>query len=202
MNFTLISDTNYVAQNGARICRALFEVTLRKGLCRLSTTFLRLARCIDRRVWWWESPLRQVADALHFPEHVIRNLESKKASIEHLSDMTGHEIGSLIHHERLGGKVLSAVRSLPRLLVSVEAQPVTRQILRITLSINSNFTWSHSTTESFWIWVGDSDNDHIYHSEMLLMSKKRRGEEQMLVFTIPIAEPLPSQYFVHVMNDR
>jgi hypothetical protein len=26
VNFTLVSDTNYVAQNGARVCRALFEV--------------------------------------------------------------------------------------------------------------------------------------------------------------------------------
>lgn len=79
---------------------------------------------------------------------------------------------------------------------------MTRQILRITLNINPNFTWAHSTTESFWIWIGDSENDHIYHSEMLLMSKKRKGEEQILIFTIPISEPLPSQYLVHVMNDR
>lgn len=28
--FTVISDTNYVAQNAGRICRALFEVALRK----------------------------------------------------------------------------------------------------------------------------------------------------------------------------
>jgi activating signal cointegrator complex subunit 3 len=98
--------------------------------------------------------------------------------------------------------VLSAVRSLPRLLVSVKAQPVTRQILRITLHINCGFTWAHSLTESFWIWIGDSENDHIYHSEMLLLNKKQRGEEQILAFTIPIAEPLPAQYLVHVMNDR
>mmetsp|Transcript_23731 Transcript_23731/g.27856 ORF Transcript_23731/g.27856 Transcript_23731/m.27856 type:complete len:1455 (+) Transcript_23731:55-4419(+) len=201
-NFTLISDTNFVAQNGARVCRALFEIVLRKGLCTLSTTFLRLARCLDRRAWWYESPLRQVAETLHFPDTVLFNLERRKASLDQLLDMNAQEIGSLIHHERLGGKVLAAVRSLPRLVVSVQAQPVTRQILRISLHINCGFTWQHSLTESFWIWIGDSENDHIYHSEMLVLSKKQRMEEQVLVFTIPISCPLPSQYLVHVMNDR
>ena len=62
--FTLVSDTNYAAQNGARVCRALFEVALRKGLSSLATCFLRLAKSIDRRVWWWETPLRQLEPSL------------------------------------------------------------------------------------------------------------------------------------------
>lgn len=30
-----------------------------------------------------------------------------------------------------------------------------------------------ATAESFWIWVEDPDNNHIYHSEYFLLHKKQ-----------------------------
>ncbi len=61
-----------------------------------------------------------------------------------------------------------------------------------------------ATAEPFWVWVEDPENNHIYHSEYMLMTKKsvRGGEPQELVFTIPIFEPLPSQYYVRAISDR
>ena len=47
-SFTLQSDTNYVAQNGARICRALFEVCLKRGWSTMAAHYLQLCKCIDR----------------------------------------------------------------------------------------------------------------------------------------------------------
>ena len=57
-SFTLISDTNYVASNAGRVARALFEMTLKGGNAPAALKFLRLAKSIDHRFWWFQSPLR------------------------------------------------------------------------------------------------------------------------------------------------
>ena len=61
-----------------------------------------------------------------------------------------------------------------------------------------------ATSEPFWVWVEDPETNHIYHSEYLLLAKKavRLSETQELVFTIPIFEPLPTQYYVRAISDR
>ena len=156
-------------------------------------------------MWWWETPLRQLADVMKFPDSVIRNLEDRHATVDALLDMEAREVGQLVHHERMGEKVLEGARTLPRLQIETEIQPVTRQILRVTIKITAAFKWSrrvHGTVEPFWIWVGDSDNEHIYHSENFMLHEKQRNETHTLAFTIPIFEPLPPQYFVHVLSDR
>ena len=178
---------------------------LRQGMCSLATIFSRIARSIDRRVWWWETPLRQLAEVLKFPDAVLKNLEQRHASMDAILDMEAREVGSLIHHERMGHKVLDGARSLPRLALEIDIQPVTRQILRVTIKVTAAFKWSrrlHGTVEPFWIWVGDGDNEHIYHSEHFLLHEKERDHTHVLAFTIPIFEPLPPQYFVHVLSDR
>ena len=62
----------------------------------------------------------------------------------------------------------------------------------------------HGSSEPFWIWVEDPINNHIYHHELFLIAKKNvmNREKQELVFTIPIFEPLPSQYYVRAISDR
>lgn len=49
----------------------------------------------------------------------------------------------------------------------------------------------------------DSDNEHIYHSELLSMSRKTVKEKKIILsFTIPIFEPLPSQYYIRAISDK
>lgn len=48
----------------------------------------------------------------------------------------------------------------------------------------------------------DSENDHIYHSELFTLTKKMaRGEPYKLSFTVPIFEPHPPQYYIHAISD-
>ena len=50
------------------------------------------------------------------------------------------------------------------------------------------------------IWVEDSANEHVYHAETWLLTKKMMRERtHRLSFTIPIFEPLPSQYYIRCM---
>ncbi|XP_063245781.1 activating signal cointegrator 1 complex subunit 3 [Prinia subflava] len=204
-SFSLISDSAYVAQNAARIVRALFEIALRKRWPAMTYRLLNLSKVIDKRLWGWVSPLRQFAA---LPPSVLARLEEKNLTIDKLKDMRKDEIGHMLHHVKIGLKVKQCVHQIPSIIMEATIQPITRTVLRVRLSIAADFMWNDqvhgSVGEPWWIWVEDPTNDHIYHSEYFIIQKKQviTKEPQMLVFTIPIFEPLPSQYYIRAVSDR
>ena len=50
--------------------------------------------------------------------------------------------------------------------------------------------------EPWWIWTEDAESEHFHHTEYFLLNKKQKDDVHRVVFTIPIFEPLPPQYFV------
>ncbi|XP_076827950.1 activating signal cointegrator 1 complex subunit 3 isoform X2 [Brachyhypopomus gauderio] len=203
--FSLVSDLAYVAQNAARIVRALFEIALRKRWPAMTYRLLTLCKVIDRRLWGWAHPLRQFNT---LPNTVLSRLEDKKLTMDKLKDMQKDEIGHMLHHVNIGLKVKQCVHQIPAILMEATIQPITRTVLRVRLSITPDFRWTDqvhgSVSEPWWIWVEDPVNDHIYHSEYFLLQKKQvvSGEPQQVVFTIPIFEPMPSQYYIRAVSDR
>ncbi|KAM7027459.1 activating signal cointegrator 1 complex subunit 3 [Passerculus sandwichensis] len=204
-SFSLISDSAYVAQNAARIVRALFEIALRKRWPAMTYRLLNLSKVIDKRLWGWVSPLRQFSV---LPPSVLSKLEEKNLTIDKMKDMKKDEIGHMLHHVKIGLKVKQCVHQIPSIIMEATIQPITRTVLRVRLSIAPDFTWNDqvhgSVGEPWWIWVEDPTNDHIYHSEYFIIQKKQviTKEPQLLVFTIPIFEPLPSQYYIRAVSDR
>jgi activating signal cointegrator complex subunit 3 len=205
-SFTLVSDSNYIAQNGARITRALFELCLKRNWCSLAEQMLVICKTVDSRIWWFQHPLR------HFTNldlGVIVKLEEANATHDKLVDMEASEIGHMMHHVRLGDKVKRFVNQIPKLEIEASIQPITASILRVTLIVKPAFEWhdrSHGTVQPWWIWVEDGENEMIYHSEYLLIHKKmttdRHAEPLRLEFTIPVFQPLPPQYYVKAISDR
>ncbi|KAH0622176.1 hypothetical protein JD844_024256 [Phrynosoma platyrhinos] len=173
-SFSLISDSAYVAQNAARIVRALFEVALRKRWPAMTYRLLNLSKVIDKRLWGWVSPLRQFSI---LPPHVLVKLEQKNLTVDKLKDMGKDEIGHILHHVNIGLKVKQCVHQIPSIIMEATIQPITRTVLRVRLSITSDFKWNdqvHGTGgEPWWIWVEDPANDHIYHSEYFIIQKKQ-----------------------------
>ena len=114
----------------------------------------------------------------------------------------------MVHHVRKGKDIKALVESFPSLSLDASIQPITRTVLRVRLSVTPAFRWNDrihgNGVEPWWVWVEDTENDHIYHSEYFLLQKKQvlQGEKQVLSFTIPIFEPLPTQYIVKVVSDR
>ena len=114
----------------------------------------------------------------------------------------------MVHHVRKGKDIKALVESFPSLSLDASIQPITRTVLRVRLSVTPAFHWNDrihgNGVEPWWVWVEDTENDHIYHSEYFLLQKKQvlQGEKQVLSFTIPIFEPLPTQYIVKVVSDR
>ncbi|NWY74718.1 ASCC3 protein, partial [Erithacus rubecula] len=204
-SFSLISDSAYVAQNAARIVRALFEIALRKRWPAMTYRLLNLSKVIDKRLWGWVSPLRQFSV---LPPSVLSKLEEKNLTVDKMKDMRKDEIGHMLHHVKIGLKVKQCVHQIPSIVMEATIQPITRTVLRVRLNITPDFTWNDqvhgSVGEPWWIWVEDPTNDHIYHSEYFIIQKKQviTKEPQLLVFTIPIFEPLPSQYYIRAVSDR
>ncbi|XP_025945383.1 activating signal cointegrator 1 complex subunit 3 isoform X2 [Apteryx rowi] len=204
-SFSLISDSAYVAQNAARIVRALFEIALRKRWPAMTYRLLNLSKVIDKRLWGWVSPLRQFSV---LPPSVLTKLEEKNLTVDKMKDMRKDEIGHMLHHVKIGLKVKQCVHQIPSIAMEATIQPITRTVLRVRLNIAPDFMWNdqvHGTVgEPWWIWVEDPTNDHIYHSEYFIIQKKQviTKEPQILVFTIPIFEPLPSQYYIRAVSDR
>ncbi|XP_014672686.1 PREDICTED: activating signal cointegrator 1 complex subunit 3-like [Priapulus caudatus] len=202
-SFSLVSDAAYVKQNASRIIRALFEVCLTKGWPIMSGRLLTLSKVMDRQLWGFQNPMRQ----FDLPHEILEKLERLKLTPDKLREMDSKEIGHMVHHVRMGPEIKKFAYQIPNLTLEATIQPITRTVLKVQLGIEADFTWNdraHRSVEPFWIWVEDPDNDHIYHSEYFLLQKKQvmKSERQVLTFTIPIFEPLPSQYYVRAISDR
>ena len=203
--FSLVSDQNYVVTNASRIARALFEIVLRKNWPLLAGRVLKLAKTIERQMWDYETPLRQHPAVKY---DIVTKLEHRNFTLDKLRDLDSKEIGHLLHHVRAGSDIKRAAHEVP--LVSIEAtiQPITRTVLRVKLMISPDFRWNDKVhgkgSEPFWIWVEDPINNHIYHYEYVMMPKKNvvKQETQEIVFTIPIFEPLPTQYYIRCLSDK
>ena len=137
-SFTLISDTNYIASNAGRVARALFEMSIKKGNASAALKFLRLAKSIDKRFWWFQSPLRAFENELK--KNVFVALEDTRVATEKgydtferavsLLDMEAKEVGQLCHCFKDGSLIQKFVRILPRIDVSCSVHPITKGTLR------------------------------------------------------------------------
>ena len=77
--------------------------------------------------------------------------------------------------------------------------------IQVTLTLTAEFHWvekHHGSVERFWVWVEDTENEHIYHKELFVLTKQAKDEPHALHFTIPLFEPLPPCYFVRAISNR
>ncbi|KAI9887644.1 MAG: hypothetical protein M1823_000508 [Watsoniomyces obsoletus] len=202
-DFALVSDKGYVAQNAARICRALFMIALNRRWGYQCLVLLALCKSIEKQLWPFQHPLHQY----DLPQPVLRNLDDKHStsSVEALKDMDSAEIGQLVHNNRMGGVIHQLLGSFPLLHIEAEIAPLNRDILRIRLHIVPDFKWNdrhNGTSESYWILVENSETSEIYHHEFFLLNRKKLYHDHQLDFTIPLSDPLPSQIYVRAVSDR
>ncbi|EMR09600.1 hypothetical protein PNEG_02184 [Pneumocystis murina B123] len=196
----LISDSNYIATNASRICRALFEIALSRNW-ESALTILSVCKSIERQIWSYEHPLSQ----FNLPTKILQKLEMHNniGNMEDLKRLSKTELGMLIHHIRLGGIISNYINKFPLIKIDAKIFPITKKILRIQLNIQPNFIWDntiHNLVELFWIWVEDSDSTEILHSLHLLLSKKKK--EETLDFVILLPDIIPSQILIWGISDK
>ncbi|KAF2177516.1 Sec63-domain-containing protein, partial [Zopfia rhizophila CBS 207.26] len=202
-DYTLVSDMNYISQNATRICRALFMIALNRRWGYQCLVLLSLCQSIERQIWAYEHPLHQ----FDLPQPVLRNLDEKSSmsSIEALRDMEPAELGQLVHNNKMGNVISKLLDNFPTLSIDAEIAPLNRDVLRIKLYLTPDFRWNdrhHGTSESYWIWVENSETSEIYHYEFFILSRKKLYDDHELNFAIPLSDPLPSQIYVRAVSDR
>lgn len=202
-DFTLISDSAYVAQNAARICRALFMIALNRRWGYQCLVLLSLCKSIEKQVWPFQHPLHQ----FDLPQPILRNLDEKSSlsSVESMRDMEPAEIGQLLHNNHMGKTIAKLLDNFPTLTVEAEIAPLNRDVLRIHLYLTADFRWNdrhNGNSESYWIWVENSETSEIYHHEYFILARKKLYDDHELNFTIPISDPLPTQIYVRAISDR
>ncbi|KAK4477790.1 hypothetical protein RD792_017052 [Penstemon davidsonii] len=201
--FSLVSDAAYISSSLARIMRALFEICLRRGWSEMTSLMLDYCKAVDRQIWPHQHPLRQFDKEI--PSEVLRKLEERGADLDRLYEIPEKEIGALIRYAPGGKLVKQYLGYFPTVQLFARVSPITRTVLKVDLTIKPDFVWKdrfHGTAQRWWILVEDSENDHIYHSELFTLTKKMaKGEPQKLSFTIPIFEPHPPQYFIRAISD-
>lgn len=77
----------------------------------------------------------------------------------------------------MGSKIKGFIDQLPSVSITVTIQPVTHQILKISLSIMPEFEWNDrlhgKIGEPWWVWVDCPKHNRMYHSEYFLLHKKQ-----------------------------
>lgn len=202
-DFALVSDSNYVAQNSARICRALFMIALNRGWGYQALVLLSMCKSIEKRIWPFQHPFHQ----FELPQPVLRNLDDKApaSNIESMREMEATEIGNLVHNHSAGITISKLLDNFPTVTVEAEIAPLNRDVLRMRLYMYPEFKWNdrhHGTSESYWVWVENSETSEIYHHEYFILSRKKLHDTHELNFTIPLSDPLPAQIYVRVVSDR
>ncbi|ODQ58963.1 hypothetical protein WICANDRAFT_55261 [Wickerhamomyces anomalus NRRL Y-366-8] len=196
----LYSDSNYVAQNSIRICRALFLIGIHRRWGVFAKVLLSICKSIERRLWSFEHPLKQ----FDLPQQIIRNIEAKNPSTDDLRQMDSRELGDLVHNNKMGSTLYKLVGRLPHILIDGEIFPITRNVMRVHVTLEPDFAWDekyHGNAQIFWVLVEESDKSQILHFEKFILNKRQLKNPHEMDFMIPLADPLPPQIVIRVISD-
>ena len=120
-------------------------------------------------------PHRSYAKAMNLSREMLWKLDSKKLSLSQLKDMDAGEVGAILRHPSAGAKVLRILNAFPDISLDAVIQPITRTVLRVSLTVEMRFDWVNSLHGSALKWlilVEDSDSEFNYHDENLMMTRK------------------------------
>jgi pre-mRNA-splicing helicase BRR2 len=221
--FAIAADMIFIQQSAGRLLRALYEIALRKGWGIVSLKILDICIMIERRLWRSQSPLRQF-NAI--PELLVRKLEKiSDITWEKYLVLKPQDFGEMVKLPKMGKTLYKFVHMIPRLVVDVNAYPISRSSLHIEAKLKSDFEYNesfHGYQILFWLRIEDGNGEKILHYEPILVQsshfkKSLTGNdtngstttssnssiwEYTTRFIIPLLDPLPPQYFLRVIADR
>ncbi|KAG7382338.1 hypothetical protein PHYPSEUDO_005016 [Phytophthora pseudosyringae] len=205
--FTLISDTNYVAQNGSRVCRALFEICLKKNSARKAEKFLQLAKCIDQKMWFDQNAMLQLPNV---PFDIIGEVDRRH-------NMTLYDAVADPDAFTLNAKVKKWVQSVPFIDIdNVQTQPFGGNMIKLLFDLYPLFPeWKEGVFQgkmlASWLWVEDAITGYIYHSEYFVLHQSRFLGWKAGTQTLEVECYLPvfvsqtqaeANYVIRILSDR
>ena len=199
--FVLYADLGYIKNNGVRLMRCILDIVALHGWAEPFKRTLNMCKMVARQLWNSQSNFRQFPT---IPQEVITSLEKKDIAWDRFYDMSPHEIGECARNPRLGKALHALVHQFPRLELSASVQPVSRSLLNMHVTVQADFAWEeevHGTVQRFWLLVEDSESSKILTKLLFTLRKFQLDSRLRFTFCVPVFEPLPPQYFVHVISD-
>jgi activating signal cointegrator complex subunit 3 len=173
---TLYSETTYISQNASRIARALFEIALKKEWAYTTVQCLNMSKYIQRRIWGYNSPLKQLVDANLLKTETVQKIEAKRYTFFELIEFDDGELGQMFNCD---GRILyDCIRMIPSLDADATIKPITQTIIRIDTQVWPAFNWNNqllgpNSQQRFILMVEDTDSNTIMHHEQLIYTQKK-----------------------------
>lgn len=178
-----MSDLSYVVQSCTRLLRAVFEITLRRGLQGIASAALELARSSECQIWPFQHPLLQFnyhakkGTGFVLPPEVIVNIEEcgPNGSLKSLKQLDSSGLSDIVRAPKMIQALKRTIHAIPILAITdAFVGPVTRSLLRFRIVLHPDFKWNdtiHGNFESWWLWIEDRKERRIYHSERIVLNK-------------------------------
>lgn len=202
-DFALVSDQAYVAQNAARIIRALLEIALSNKWANASQVLASMSKVVERRMWPdVDHPLRQ----FNLQPDLLYNLSrwADDWKIEDLAVMDAKELGELIHmNEKHGSALKTAAQQFPTVTITHCLRPLGHDILKIPVRVDRLFTWNpkaHGASEPFWLWIEDTEGLEITQIFNLSFRPATKTVEVDFMLSLPDGRP-PQGMVVRWISD-
>ncbi|KXN92593.1 Pre-mRNA-splicing factor brr2, partial [Leucoagaricus sp. SymC.cos] len=181
---------------------AMFEICLKRGWAIPTKAALDLYKMVEKRMWGSMTPSRQFEGV---SAEIIRKAEGKQFPWYRYFDLTLPEIGELIGIQNAGKLVHLLVHGFPKFQLQARAQPITRSLLRVDLSIIPDFHRDekiHGGAETFIILVEDVDSGVILFHDNFILRQCYAEDEHNVTPTVPMFEPVPPNYYISIISDR
>ena len=202
-DFALVSDSAYVAQNAARIIRALLEIALSRNWANNAILLIDLSKAIEKRMWPYEHPLAQIT-TLH--RDTLHNMKqwADDTEIAELRSMTPAEIGQRIKmNEHHGTAVHNAALTFPTIGVDYALRPLSHDVLQLSVTVTPENEWNakvSTSAEPFYVWIQDESGLGILQWRQILV---RQSTTAITIdFLINFGDAPPNSVTIVTASDR
>ncbi|WWC64778.1 uncharacterized protein I303_107390 [Kwoniella dejecticola CBS 10117] len=203
-DFALVSDAAYVAQNAARIIRALLEIALSRHWANCAYLLVELSKCIEQRQWVYDHGLAQLNVLQRDTLHKLNQYTTDDMTIADFRNMSATELGDFIHmNEKHGQAVLDAANMFPTVGMTYKLRPISYDLLQIQVKVNPEFKWNNKVSggsEPFYVWAQDEEGLNIYQWRSVRVQPTTSVID--LGFILPFNDTLPSSISIVSISDR
>lgn len=209
--FSLSSDASYVAQNVVRLVRGLFEYSRKSKWSLLAHKTLLLSKMLDKKMWNFESPFRQLSKR-EVDEDVLKRMDNNiRLSPARLKtdELSAEEIGRFVRNAAKGKVLKEAAHWFPALKLAVKPTIINDfgnifQVL-VEIEYTPDFKWNdfyHGKLQGFWFWLYDPETCNILHSDYIILAKAQVQEKKPITISFRMAiHPSVTHFVLHVDSD-
>ncbi|WRT70052.1 uncharacterized protein IL334_007046 [Kwoniella shivajii] len=203
-DFALVSDAAYVAQNAARIIRALLEIALSRHWANCAYLLVELSKCIEQRQWVYDHGLAQLNILHRDTLHKLNQYTTDDMTIADFRSMSATELGEFIHmNEKHGQAVLDAADMFPTVGMAYKLRPISHDLLQISVRVEPQFKWNNKVSggsEPFYVWAQDEEGLKIYQWRSVRIQPTTSMVD--LDFVLPFDDMPPSSISIVSISDR